>query len=81
MLAMTLHKHSVPDLFCESPIWSHVNKLLAFVLAIAVAIVMTSACILTMSQALASYQLSRAAANAICITAANCQARLLLLTA
>jgi len=53
----------VHDLFCETPTWSHVNKLLAFVLVIAVAIVITSACILRMSQALARRQLSCAAAD------------------
>jgi len=72
---MTLLAHSVPDLFCKIPIWRHVNKLLAFVLVIAVAIVMTLTCIQRMSQALARRHLSCAAANAICINAANCQAR------
>ncbi len=74
-LVMTLLAHSVPDLFCKSPIWRHVNKLLAFVLVIAVAIVMTLTCVQRMSQALARHQFSWTAANAIHITATNCQAR------
>ena len=75
LLVTTLLTQSVPDLFCESPSWSCVNKPLAFVLVIAVAAVIISACILRMSQALARRHLSCAAANAICINAANCQAR------
>ena len=69
MLVTTLLTHSVLDLFCESPSWSCVNKLLAFVLVIAVATAITSACIQRTSQALASHQLSWAAANAIHINA------------
>lgn len=65
MLVMTLQTHSVPDSFCESPIRSCVDKLLAFVLVTAVAIVITSACILALSPALARHQLSWAAAYAI----------------